>query len=80
MSFHADGKFSTPWGDGTWGVVSSAVAVGGAVSLEGGQEDGVKRCTGCLFADFANVSCSQPLADACMMRCLHWAPRPDAPK
>jgi hypothetical protein len=48
ITFHADGRLTTPWDPkGTWGIIKSA---------DEGPEDGISRCTGCLFADFANAN------------------------
>jgi len=61
LEFRAGGTLGTPWGEGKWGVISSTStrqaertpkhSDGAAQS-----EDGVKQCTGCLFADFANAN------------------------
>ena len=46
LVFGRHGKLITPWGEGKWGLVASSGAATGEA------EDGVKRCTNCLFADF----------------------------
>ena len=48
ITFHADGKLTTPWDPkGSWGLIESA---------KDGEEDGIAKCTRCLFADFANAN------------------------
>ena len=48
VSRTSDGHLTTPWDPkGSWGVIKSAAD---------GAEDGISRCTGCLFADFANAN------------------------
>ena len=48
ITFHADGRLSTPWDPkGSWGLIKSATE---------GEEDGIAKCTNCLFADFANAN------------------------
>jgi len=52
FEFTAGGELKTPWGVGTWGLVSSSPTA----ATDGLAEDGVKKCTDCLFADFANAN------------------------
>ena len=48
ITFHADGTLTTPWDPkGSWGLIKSATE---------GEEDGIAKCTNCLFADFANAN------------------------
>jgi len=48
ITFHLDGRLTTPWDNkGTWGLIKSAAD---------GEEDGIAKCTRCLFADFANAN------------------------
>lgn len=61
LEFQAGGTLVTPWGEGKWGVISSASTrqAGRTPKHSDGSaqsEDGVKQCTGCLFADFANAN------------------------
>ena len=43
ITFHADGRLTTPWDPkGSWGLIKSATE---------GEEDGIAKCTGCLFAE-----------------------------
>jgi len=51
FEFRPQGLLRTPWGDGTWGLVASKASGGDDV-----PEDGVIKCTDCLFADFANAN------------------------
>ena len=56
LAFGSDGTLVTPWGKGTWGVLGGRQAAGAGGGGGGGDEDGIKKCTGCLFADFANAN------------------------
>ena len=48
ITFHGNGKLTTPWDPkGSWGVIKSASE---------GEDDGIMRCSRCLFADFANAN------------------------
>mmetsp|Transcript_37883 Transcript_37883/g.62654 ORF Transcript_37883/g.62654 Transcript_37883/m.62654 type:complete len:120 (+) Transcript_37883:64-423(+) len=49
--FNKDGSLVTPWGSGTWGFVATANG-----EDDGREEDGITRCVGCFFADFANAN------------------------
>ena len=58
IEFRRDGALVTPWDPkGTWGLISGGSE---AVAGSGGEEDGIKRCTGCLFADFAKCALVVP--------------------
>eukprot|EP00965_Chrysotila_dentata_P177453 5861121-Pleurochrysis_carterae.AAC.2 len=52
LLFGAGGELTTPWGAGAWGLVTAAAA-----TEEEQDEDGINRCTDCIFADFA---CAAP--------------------
>ena len=48
ITFHPSGELTTPWDPkGTWGIIKAASE---------GAEDGIAKCTNCLFADFANAN------------------------
>ena len=48
LAVQLDGTLTTPWdAKGSWGLIRSASE---------GEEDGIAKCTNCLFADFANAN------------------------
>ncbi|KAL1519432.1 hypothetical protein AB1Y20_022955 [Prymnesium parvum] len=51
FDFLPEGQLKTPWGVGTWGIVTSKQSAN-----DGRTEDGIFKCTDCLFADFANAN------------------------
>lgn len=56
LEFALNGVLKTPWGDGSWGVVTSSSSGGGSNAAGHGAADFVERCTDCLFMDFGNAN------------------------
>ena len=57
LQFQPAGALKTPWGVGAWGVFKqpAGVAAHAAVAAAEDVEDGIMRCSECLFADFGNA-------------------------